>query len=345
VDYLGNLKSTDFVYFLISGGGSSLITLPEGNISLGDLQIIYKQLLDCGATINEINAIRKHIDQVKGGKLIELTYPAGFCTLILSDVIGDPVDVIASGPTVLDTSTFGEAWQVIEKYGLQKDIPQAVYQYITDGVNGFHPETPKQTKTGHFFFAPIIIAGNRKSLYAASAAAESLGWKSVILSEQLIGEARKAGPWILKKARQFLLEHPGEQECICFLAGGETTVTLQGTGKGGRNLEVALSIVEDISELNDAFFCTFATDGEDGPTEAAGAWVTPDTHKLALSRGISTQQTLENHDSYTYFEMLEQLILTGSTGTNVNDISFLLIRNKDKSHTSEVSSIKTVDDM
>lgn len=326
MSYLSNLTTDDFVFFLISGGGSSLVTVPEAGISLADLQAVNQLLLDSGATINEINGIRKHLDQIKGGKLIQKTYPAGFCTLILSDVLGDPLDVIASGPTVFDPSTFQDAWKTIEKYALQGKMPKNVSQFIQEGMAGLYPETPKLAPQNQRIWPALIIGGNRNSLLAASKAAIILGLKAVILSDHLIGEAKTAGEWVVNQTKAYLNESNIEEHGICFLAGGETTVTIQGSGKGGRNLELALAVVKPLSAMKDAYFCSFATDGEDGPTDAAGAWVDQGTYHKAKQLGLNVDDFLARNDSYTFFETLGQLIHTGSTGTNVNDICFLIVK-------------------
>jgi glycerate-2-kinase len=324
-DYLSALSENDFVYYLISGGGSSLVSVPEADLALQDLQIVNQLLLDCGASIQEINGIRKHIDKIKGGKLIDKTNPAGFCTLILSDVLGDPLDVIASGPTVFDRSTFQEAWQTVEKYALTERLPERVIRYLRGGVDGIYPETPKAASQDHKYFAPRIIGGNRSALDAACKQADALGLKPILLSDHLVGEARDAGTWVIKSAKQYLLNHLEEHGPFCFLAGGETTVTIQGQGKGGRNLEMALAVVQPLAEINGGYFCAFASDGEDGPTDAAGAWVCTNTNQLAKEKGLLAEEYLKRNDSYTFFKQMNQLIVTGSTGTNVNDICFLII--------------------
>ena len=324
--YLSNLTATDFVYYLISGGGSSLVTVPETGISLNDMQAVNQLLLDSGATIDEINGIRKHLDQIKGGKLIQKTYPAGFSTLILSDVLGDPLDVIASGPTVFDPSTYQDAWDTIERYTLQQRMPKSVIRFIQEGMAGLHLETLKQALQNQRIWPAQIIGGNRNSLIAASEAAALSGLKPVILSDHLIGEARVAGEWMVNQAKAYLNVSTKVLGDICFLAGGETTVTIQGNGKGGRNLELALAVVKPLSEMKCAYFCSFATDGEDGPTDAAGAWVDQDTYETAKKLGLNPEVYLARNDSYTFFEKLSQLIRTGSTGTNVNDVCFLIVR-------------------
>jgi glycerate 2-kinase len=325
IEYLDKLSEKDFVYFLISGGGSALITKPEESISLEDMMRMNQLLLECGANINEINCIRKHIDQVKGGKLIKHTMPAGFCTLILSDVLGDPVDVIASGPTVPDNSTYDDAITIVAKYQLREKMPETIYQFLENGKRGINSETIKKFDVPEAFRAPIIIGGNRNSLKAAKQCADSLGMHTVILSDHLVGEAKDAARWIFQEARM-TIEHEGQnQKTWCFLCGGETTVTIQGKGLGGRNLELALAAIEYISLIDNAFFVTFATDGEDGPTDAAGAWVSSGTMKLAHAKGLSVELYLSNNDSYHFFEKIGQLVKTGSSGTNVNDICFLII--------------------
>jgi glycerate 2-kinase len=322
--YVEPLGEQDFVYYLISGGGSALVTLPEGKISLADLSQLNHLLLESGADINEINCIRKHIDKIKGGKLIARTHPAGFCTLILSDVLGDPVDVIASGPTVFDHSTFLDAMEILEKYKIYDRIPASVRFYIQKGFEGAVEETLKKWQVPEDYIQPIIIGSNRNSLQAASLTANALGLQPVILSDHLIGEAREAGPWMVDRVKSFF-ETGKHNGWYCFLCGGETTVTIRGKGKGGRNTEMALSAVEALATLKNAYMVTFATDGEDGPTDAAGAWLQSDTLARSLMMGLKIEDFLEQNDSYTYFKNLRQLLVTGSTGTNVNDISFMIV--------------------
>ncbi|MBI9047816.1 MAG: DUF4147 domain-containing protein [Anaerolineaceae bacterium] len=325
VHYLNLLDEDDFVYFLISGGGSALITLPEADIKLTEIMAMNQLLLACGATINEINCIRKHIDQVKGGKLIQKTLPAGFCTLILSDVIGDPVDVIASGPTVYDESTFEDALEILKKYQLREKAPDTILRYLENGLSGMVFETAKKSQSEINISAPYIIGGNKNSLNAAAVCAANLGMKVQILSETLVGEASLAANWVIRHASEVLQNDHNDHDIWCFLCGGETTVTIKGDGLGGRNLELALATVEPLSAIKNAFFVSFATDGEDGPTNAAGAWVTSETLNQALAMDLLPEQYLNRNDSYHFFEAIDQLIVTGSTGTNVNDICFLII--------------------
>ena len=324
--YLDKLQQNDFVYFLISGGGSALITLPEGNISLNDMAIMSQLLLACGATIDEINTIRKHIDRVKGGKLIKHTSPAGFGTLVLSDVLGDPLDVIASGPTVFDPTTFQDAWSILNKYELLASTPQSIKTLIQAGLQGEIPETPKPDEKSKQYLEPLVIGSNKVSLNAAGIAAQQAGLTSIVLSDHLIGEAREMGVWIVNQVHDYFTQHPEAKGKYCFLCGGETTVTIKGQGKGGRNTEMALSSVPFLARFGNACLVTLATDGEDGPTDAAGAWCDQLTLKKANGMGLDVNRYLDQNDSYHYFQQLDQLLITGSTGTNVNDICFVIVQ-------------------
>jgi glycerate-2-kinase len=325
IHYLSGLEKDDFVYFLISGGGSALVTLPESGISLTDLMKMNRLLLECGADINDINCIRKHIDQVKGGKLINRTLPAGFCTLILSDVLGNPVDVIASGPTVPDSSTFEDAWKIISKYNLIDQMPAGIVNYLEEGKKALQPETIKLHEIPENYTDPLIIGSNKNSLVAAQNCAAGLGLYPVILTDHLVGEVGQAAKWIIRSADSYMKENTLSNANYCFLCGGETTVVVHGNGLGGRNLELALSAVDAIAEMDNAFFVSFGTDGEDGPTDAAGAWVDTDTKNIAAKADLSVSDYLERNDSYHFFEKIKQLIKTGSSGTNVNDVCFLIV--------------------
>jgi len=321
------LKDADeytLVVCLISGGGSALLVSPYHGITLEEKKEVTELLLKSGANINELNTLRKHISGVKGGRLAELAYPAKVISLILSDVIGDRLDVIASGPTSPDTTTYNEALSILEKYGLMDKSPQAVLEVLYKGVAGIISETPKE---GDIIFKKvenIIIGSNKKALDGARLKAESLGFHTEILSSEVSGEARDVGRWLAQKA----IEHRAKSKgygAACLISGGETTVTVRGSGKGGRNMELALSFALEIGDTNGITLLSAGTDGTDGPTDAAGAIVNGNTVSKAKSIGLNPEGYLVNNDSYTFFKKIDELFVTGPTGTNVMDIQILVM--------------------
>ncbi len=312
----------DLVICLISGGASALLPLPAEGVTLEDKQETTRLLLECGASIHEMNCVRKHISAMKGGQLAQLAYPAALVALILSDVVGDDLDVIGSGPTVPDRSTFAEARQVIENYRLGARIPPSVARRLSSDVL----ETPKP---GDKIFARVqnfIIGSNRLAVDAAAREAKALGFNTLVLSTFLEGEAREVArvhAGIAKEMRAFgrPVRLPG-----CVISGGETTVTIRGQGLGGRNQEFALAAALHIAGLEDVALLSAGTDGTDGPTDAAGAFVDGTTLPRAGKAGLQSQQFLANNDSYHFFERLGDLIKTGPTATNVADIQIILVR-------------------
>lgn len=323
LDFLKDCNENDLVICLISGGASSLMTFPIDGVSLEDIQSTTKQLLNCGATIHEINTIRKHLDQVKGGGLIKFMNGARIISLIISDVIGDPLPVIASGPTAPDTTTFRDAHQILEKYHLQSSIPSTIKYALENGMNG---KTKETLKPGDPVFSKVdnlIIASNSLAVKAAIKMAIRLGYDANSLEHNIMGEARDVGAGL---ARDFLgrfAEIPLIGKGRFLIGGGETTVTKTGNGLGGRNLEVALGAVTELRGNRGVALITFATDGEDGPTDAAGAIVTNVTFEKGMHMGLIPDAFLENNDSYHYFAKVGGLIKTGSTGTNVMDLILL----------------------
>jgi len=322
-EFTKGLKENDLVFCLISGGGSALLSLPQDEISLADIQELTGLLLASGADIGEMNAIRKHVDRVKGGGLARQIHPAQMVTLVLSDVIGSPLDVIASGPTTADRSTFLDAWNVIQKYHLAEKAPVTIQRWLEAGLQGKNPET---VKTGDPVLQNVqnrIVTSNFQAAQAAVETARREGFNCQLLTTFLNGEARQAGNFMAGILQQMVstgqpVDRPG-----CLVLGGETTVTLSGSGLGGRNLETALGAVRGMAGLEKAVLVTLATDGEDGPTDAAGAVVSGETLKRGLALDLSPLDFLEQNDSYSYFERLGGLIRTGPTGTNVNDLAFL----------------------
>ncbi len=320
---LNRVGEKDLVLALISGGGSALMTAPAEGISLADLQTLTNLLLACGASIEEINTLRKHLDEVKGGGLARAAGKADLLALILSDVVGDPLDVIASGPTVADPTTFADGLMILQRYNLVEHTPPAILERLRSGVDGKIPETPKPGDALFRRVQNLIIASNRHAAQAAVEEAEECGLTAMLLSTYLQGEARQLGMFLGAIARQLHATRQPIQPPACLIAGGETTVTLQGDGMGGRNQEVALGAVRGMDGVGNLLLVTLATDGDDGPTDAAGAVVSGETLKRALSSGMSPEDYLDRNDSYHFFDALGDLIRTGPTQTNVNDLMFL----------------------
>ena len=319
----------DLVLCLISGGGSALMPLPAEGITLADVKSLTDALLRCGATINEINAVRKHLSQTKGGNLARLAYPAEIVSLILSDVVGSPLDVIASGPTVADTTTFADAFGVIEKYSLLEELPRSIVERLWRGKEGIIPETPKEGDESFTRTHNLIIASNEVAAEAAIAKAEALGFHTLLLSTFVEGEAREVARVFAAVAKEILHSGRPLPPPACVVAGGETTVTVRGRGLGGRNQEMALSAALEIAGLEDVMIIPLATDGTDGPTDAAGAIADGSTLRraslLLQETGLSATHYLADNDSYHFFQQLGDLLITGPTNTNVNDLTFTLV--------------------
>jgi len=323
------LKDADedtLVVCLISGGGSALLVSPYEGISFKEKQQITELLLRAGADIYELNTVRKHISKVKGGRLAEIAYPAKVISLILSDVIGDRLDVIASGPTVADRTTFHDALRILGKYDLISKAPEGIVKVLHDGIKCNIPETPKNDSPAFENVENIIIGSNRIALDAAKQRANQLGLQSEIITSELTGEARDAGRWLAKKAIE-ILSRRGEQPFAptCLISGGETTVTVKGNGNGGRNMELALAFALEIEGIEGITLLSAGTDGTDGPTDAAGAIVDGETVKRARATGINPHEYLSNNDSYNFFKKINGLFITGPTGTNVMDMQIVVI--------------------
>ena len=288
-----------------------------------DVQATTTLLLTCGASIDDINTIRKHIDDLKGGGLAKILFPATVMTLILSDVVGDNLDMVASGPTVADPTTYTDAWAVLNKFQIVDQVPPAIRAHLTDGMNGIIPETIKFGNSILDRVTNIIVGNNTQAALAAVQAANTLGFRSQLLPNPLFGEASQAGFSVVERIKSMLYKHGSNKYPACFVAGGETTVTVRGPGKGGRNQELALGAVKSLSGNNQLYLVSLATDGCDGPTDAAGAVVTNDTLTLGLEKGLAPDGYLSNNDSYHYFKPLGDLIKIGPTLTNVNDLLFI----------------------
>jgi len=321
--FLQGVQETDLVLCLLSGGGSALLTDPVEGVSLTDLQSLTRLLLSCGATIHEINCLRKHLERLKGGRLAQSVGSALAC-LILSDVVGDSLEVIASGPTVADPTTFEDAWAVLERHRLLEQVPPGVRHYLALGRQGKVPETPKAGDVCFERVQNVIIAGNRHAAEAAVLQAQREGFNALLLTTFLQGEARQAGRFLAALARQVVASGQPLPRPACLVAGGETTVTLQGDGLGGRNQELALGAVQDLDGLPGVALVTLATDGGDGPTEAAGAVATGETLVRARAMGLDAEHFLRRNDSYNFFKPLGDLLISGPTGTNVNDLALVL---------------------
>ena len=321
----GFLKE-DLVFCVISGGGSALLPLPVAGISLKEKQETTRALLGCGAPIHEINSIRKHLSQIKGGGLARVVYPATLVSLIISDVIGNDLGVIASGPTVADTSTFLECKKILERYHLLSNIPRAVRNHILKGTRGKAPETPKP---GNVIFKKtinLILGSNIQCLEAAEKKAKTIGYNTLLLSSFVEGEAKEVAKMQAAILKEVITSGRPIPRPACIISGGETTVTIRGTGKGGRNQEFILACGIEIAGLKGAAALSAGTDGTDGPTEAAGAYADWKMADRAKKIGLNPQYYLDNNDSFHFFEQLNDLIITGPTRTNVMDMIVLLAR-------------------
>jgi glycerate 2-kinase len=327
------------VICLLSGGASALLVAPVEDITLQDKQETTQLLLNAGASIFELNAVRKHLSSVKGGGLARAAYPAQLVTLILSDVIGDPLDVIASGPTAPDNSTYADAWAVIEKYALQEKLPPRVVGYLQHGIAGQAPETVKGNDPCIRKTHNAIVAGLHQALAAAQGKAAQLGFVARTISASLQGEARDAAHFLAQAARAEL-DGMKPEERHCLLCGGETTVTVRGTGMGGRNQELALAFALEIAGDPGVSLLSAGTDGTDGPNDAAGAIVDGRTMSKAQSLEIEPRNYLDNNDSYTFFQNFDAAagalshLKTRPTGTNVMDIQIVLL-NKEESSSAQ----------
>ena len=317
---VGKLTARDLLLVAVSGGASALLPAPADPVKLIAKQETTDLLLRAGANIHELNAVRKHLSFLKGGRLAKLAYPAQIVSLLLSDVIGDPLDVIGSGPTAPDESTFGGAIAVLERFDLIERVPHVVRSYLEDGAAGRVDETPKPGDPIFDNVRNVIVGSNLLALEAARSEALRLGYETEILSNAVDGEASAVGAEYAN--RLSATERDGKRRC--FLAGGETTVAVRGPGKGGRNQELALAAAIGMAGAPSVAVLSAGTDGTDGPTDAAGAFANGATIARATKLGIDAQQHLMHNNSYPFFDALGDLIRTGPTGTNVMDIQILL---------------------
>ncbi len=317
-------KEDDLIICLISGGGSSLMPLPRGKISIVDKKKVTDSLLKCGATINEVNTVRKHISDFKGGWLAKKAYPATILNLILSDVVGDPLDFIASGPTVPDSTTFGDAIKVLKKYGLWSKVPASIRKVLSDGEKELIPETPKADDEVFKRVYNVVVGNNRLASLTAREYLKSEGLNTLLLTATLEGEARHVGVMLASIAREVYASGNPISKPAGIIAGGETTVTVIGKGLGGRNQEIALAAMQNLQGMNGVVVASLSTDGVDGPTNAAGAIADGKTLDRAAKMGLTPEKYLAQNDSYHFFSKLGDLIFTGPTGTNVNDVSVIV---------------------
>ncbi|QRN83792.1 glycerate kinase [Chloroflexota bacterium] len=321
-----SLTERDLVIAAISGGGSALFTDPVEGITLADLQAMTTLLLKSGADIQEINTIRKHLDMVKGGRLAARWAPARIQTLILSDVIGDDLDMIASGPTVADPTTFEDAWAIVEKYHLQQLMPKPVRDVLKSGLVGKLPETVKPSDFDSMPVSNHLVGTNTLAALAAKKQAEKLGFNAKVLTTILTG---LTGEVAIGLGELILVEtviRKDEAWPKCLILGGETTVNVTGTGKGGRNQDLVVRMVKFLAEKEGMLFISLATDGDDGPTDAAGAVADGQVYQEGAEKlGLNIEEYIANNDAYEYLKQTGCLLMTGATGTNVNDLIFIFI--------------------
>ena len=326
LEFLQGAGEKDLIFSLMSGGGSALLTQPAGNITLSEKQEITRRLLACGASIDEINAVRKHISLSKGGQMARAAFPATIVNLMLSDVVGDKVEVIASGPFTPDSSTFETVWDVFRRYDL-RDIPATIYGYLAAGAEGRIPETPKEGDAIFERVSNFVVGSNILALQAAAEKAQELGYESLILSSMIEGETREVARVHGAIAKEVVKTGRPLSPPACIISGGETTVTIRGKGLGGRNQEFCLAAALDLCELPPrVVILSGGTDGNDGPTDAAGAVVDPFTVKRGKEMGVEALRFLDDNDAYHFFEKTKDFLLTGPTNTNVMDVRLVLVR-------------------
>lgn len=327
IDFVKALDEKDMLLCLISEGGSELLAAPCPGISLAEKQQTTGLLLKAGADIDELNTVRKHISATKGGRLAEMAYPARVCSLILSDVVGDRPDVIASGPTAPDSTTYAGALAIIEKYRLETRVPGSVRDLLASGAAGLVPETPEEDNPVFAKVTNTIVGSNRQAMETARRRATELGLETAVTAEPVHREAKEAGRELAKQALNVAAATPGVTtgRTLCVISGGETTVTAKGHAKGGRNTELALAFALEIEGNPNIALLSAGTNGIDGLTDAAGTIVDGRTAARARTMGIRPEEYLENNDSYSFFKKFGGLLTTGPTGTNVMDIQLVMI--------------------
>ena len=325
LDFANQADENDLVICLISGGGSSLMPLPRDEISLQDKKMVTEALLKSGASINEINAVRKHISDFKGGWLAKKAYPATVINLLLSDVVGDPLDVIASGPTVPDTTTFQDAIKVLKKHTVWNKVPESVKKTLLNGEKGQVSETPKAHDAAFRRVYNFIVGNNRSASLAAYDELHDAGLNTLFLTSYMEGEARHVGRMFAAIVREIVASGKPIPKPSGIVTGGETTVTVVGKGSGGRNQEIALGAGLKIDGVKGAVIASISTDGIDGSTDAAGALADGKTILRSRELELNAEELLADNNSYAFFSKLSDLIITGPTGTNVNDISVIVV--------------------
>lgn len=318
---LSSLSKNDFFIYILSGGSSSLVENPVKPLTIDELQSVSRMLMNAGGSIDELNAVRKHLSIIKGGRLGQMTKARGV-VLVISDVIGDDLETIGSAPFYRDGSTFRDVWDIMLKYNLCDRVPATVKAIIEEGLGGHSVETPKEPPLNIEHF---IIGNNMKALQAAREEALSLGMNPYIMTSRLRGEAREAARAIISIGEEVAMTRNPFDPPACLIFGGETTVTVHGEGKGGRNQEMCLSALREIGNRPNMVFLSAGTDGIDGNSEAAGAVVDCDSYHKSQALGLRIDEYLENNDSNRLFEQTGDLIITGPTGTNVMDMTILLI--------------------
>lgn len=325
IELVEPLSERDLVVCVLSGGGSALLSAPVDGIDVSDLQRLTKLMLGSGLTIHDINTVRKHLSRIKGGRLAERIHPATCINLILSDVVGDNIDVVASGPTAPDPTTFAEAAAALSRAGIWDQAPARVREVLEAGKAGKMPETPKP---GSEVFKRVhhqVVGSNRLSLIACEQKAHRMGMNTMLLSSSVSGESREIAHFYAALAREIRSSHQPIKPPCCLIAGGETTVTLRGEGQGGRCQELALAVALELAEVPGTVFLAAGTDGVDGLSDAAGAFADSGTLERARGKGLNPWRSLRENDSYTFFKSMGDLVTTGPTGTNVMDIHLLLV--------------------
>lgn len=325
LDLLKSADHDDLVIFLISGGGSALLPAPVLPITLAEKRALTRLLLDAGATINELNAVRKHCSEIKGGRLAQAAAPASVLSLILSDVIGDPLDVIASGPTAPDPTTYADALAVLDRFQLRDRAPRSVVSHLERGARGEITETPKTDDPLFSRVTNLVIGNNSVIVEAAVRKAEALGYRPFLLTQHLQGEAREAAREFAARAAAIQSQGQPVPPPACVVSGGETTVTVRGRGRGGRCQEFCLAAALAIEGMRDVVVLAAGSDGGDGPTDAAGAIADGGSLERGRGEGLEARELLDSNDSYRFFSTVGDLIVTGPTLTNLLDLYLLLI--------------------
>jgi glycerate 2-kinase len=326
LELIRETREDDLVISLISGGGSALLPLPPDTITLEEKQTTTSLLINSGAGIHEVNMVRKHLSQVKGGNMAKAAHRATVINLMISDVVGDTMDVIASGPFVPDNSSYRDALDVLDRYGLTEKVPQSVSERIRSGARGGLEENPGSGSPIFRNVTNCIIASNIIALEAAKDDAIKLGYNSIILSSMIEGDTKEAAFWHSSIAREITVSSNPVPAPACIISGGETTVVVTGEGRGGRNMEFTMQAALFIDGLETVTVASIGTDGTDGPTDAAGAVIDGTTARLAREKGIDIYTYIKNNDSYHFHKKLGNLVITGPTNTNVMDVRIIFVR-------------------